>query len=98
MVLTEFGGPERSRVCRRFGTRAGVSAVSERPRRSALGEPSAGCVPRAELPEYRARVARDHQILVGRDHSDRTGAFVGTDDRVVARVPLGIEADAEMLE
>ena len=43
-------------------------------------------------------MARDHQVLVGWDHSDRAGAFVGTDDRVVARVPLGIEADAEMLE
>jgi len=43
-------------------------------------------------------VARDHQVLVGRDHPDRAGAFVGTDDRVMAGVPLGIEADAEMLE
>src|SRR5438093_6310041 len=33
MVLTVSGGPERSRVCRRLVTRAGVSAVSERPRR-----------------------------------------------------------------
>ena len=89
-VLTGFGGPERSRVCRRLGTCAGVSAVSDRPRRSA-GPPG------WSWPEYRARVARDHQVLVGRDHSDRAGAFVGTDDRVVARVPLGIEADAEML-
>src|SRR5439155_23126201 len=68
MVLTVSGGPERSRVCRRLVTRAGVSAVSERPGRSALGQPSAGCVPRAELLEHRARVARDHQILVGRDY------------------------------
>ncbi len=35
MVLTAFGGSERSRVCRHLGTCAGVSAVSERPRRSA---------------------------------------------------------------
>src|SRR2546422_10676409 len=31
MVLTAFGGSERSRVCRHLGTCAGVSAVSERP-------------------------------------------------------------------
>src|SRR5207249_6982877 len=49
-------------------------------------------------PENRAGVARDHQVLVGGDHPDRAGAFVGTDDRVMAGVPLGIEADAEMLE
>src|SRR5213080_2511095 len=49
-------------------------------------------------PENRAGVARDHQVLVGRDHPDRAGAFIGTDDRVMAGVPLGIEADAEMLE
>src|SRR5205814_421466 len=46
----------------------------------------------------RAGVARDHQVLVGRDHPDRAGAYVGTDDRVMAGVPLEIEADAEMLE
>src|SRR5439155_22201988 len=49
-------------------------------------------------PENRAGVARDHQVLVGGDHPDRAGAFIGTDDRVMAGVPLGIEADAEMLE
>src|SRR5207249_11574347 len=48
-------------------------------------------------PENRAGVARDHQVLVGGDHPDRAGAFVGTDDRVMAGVLFGIEDDAVVL-
>src|SRR5437773_10096415 len=54
--------------------------------------------PGLSWPEHRARVARDNQVLVGWNHADRAGASVGTDDLIVSRVPLGIEADAEVLE
>ena len=43
-------------------------------------------------------MARDHQVLVGRNDPDRTRAAVDADDRVMVRVPLGIDADAEMRE
>src|SRR5207253_4869535 len=74
------------------------AAPRTEPATSPMASPWGATLPGWSWPEYRARVARNHQVLVGRDHSDRAGAFVGTDDRVVARVPLGIEADAEMLE
>src|SRR5437867_13115133 len=54
--------------------------------------------PGRSWPEHRARVARDHQVLVGRDHADRARTSVGTDDGVVSRVPLRIDVDPEVLE